>query len=62
MAGRFGAKMVAGGAGCMLHALLPFAFRTKGSDTVAALHAEMVAKRGAVRAAQSQMTTVEYII
>jgi hypothetical protein len=62
VAGRFGLKMVIGGTGCMLHALLPFVFKTRGSDTVRALHAEMVAKRSAVRAAQTQMTTVEYVI
>jgi len=62
VAGRFGLTMVIGGAGCMVHALLPFVFKTRGSDTVRALHVEMVAKRSAARAAQTQMTTVEYVI
>lgn len=62
VAGRFGWRMVRGGLGCMLHGVLPFAWRTSGSDTVTALHAELVAKRAAARAAQTQMTTVEYVI
>ena len=62
VASRFGFTMVKGGLGCMLHAALPFVCRTRGSDTVAKLHAEMVAKRSAARNAQTQMTTVEYII
>ncbi|MEO5866948.1 MAG: DUF6356 family protein [Sphingomonas sp.] len=62
VASSFGLKMMAGGARCTLHALLPFVCKTAGSDTVAALHAELVTKRNAARAAQSQMTTVEYVI
>jgi hypothetical protein len=62
VASRFGLKMMSGGARCTLHALLPFVFKTAGSDTVARLHAELVAKRGAVRAAQAQVTSVEYVI
>jgi len=62
VASSFGWRMIGGGAACALHALLPFAFKTRGSDTVAALHAQMVAKRNAARADQTQMRTVEYII
>ena len=58
----FGAKMIAGGLGAMVHGFLPFAFKTTGSTTIAALHAKMVRKRTATRDAQSQLTTVEYII
>ena len=58
----FGAKMIAGGMGAVIHGVLPFAFKTTGSRTVAALHAEMVRKRNAARDAQMQMTTVEYVI
>jgi hypothetical protein len=61
-AGRFGLAMVIGGTACMIHAVLPFAFETKGSETIAELHRRMVAKRGAARSAQTQMKTVEYII
>lgn len=62
IAGRFGAEMVVGGLACMLHALLPAAFKSTGSGTVSRLHARMVAKRGAVRADQAQLKTVEYVI
>lgn len=61
-AGRFGLAMVVGGIAALIHAVLPAAFESTGSETIAALHARMVAKRGAVRAAQAQLTTVEYII
>ena len=62
VAGRFGLRLVRGGLGCMTHAVFPFAFKTAGSDTVRELHDQLVAKRNAVRAAQTQMTTVEYVI
>jgi hypothetical protein len=62
VASRFGAKMIVGGAGALLHALVPALCKTTGSRTIAGLHAEMVAKRNAARAAQTQLKTVEYII
>ena len=62
VAGRFGWRLTRGGLGCMLHAVLPFACKTSGSDTVRELHAELVAKRSAKRAALTQMATVEYVI
>lgn len=62
VATRFGARMVAGGVGAVIHGLLPFAFKTTGSRTIAALHAEMVAKRTARRDAETQLRTVEYVI
>ncbi len=62
VAARFGWRLTRGGLGCMIHAVLPFVCKTSGSDTVRDLHAELVAKRNAVRAAQTQMTTVEYVI
>jgi len=58
----FGARMIAGGLGAVLHGVLPFACKTAGSRTIAALHAEMVRKRNAARDAQTQLTTVEYVI
>ena len=51
VASRFGLRLVWGGARCTLHAFLPFLFKTAGSDTVAALHHELVTKRNAARAA-----------
>ena len=62
VATRFGWRLTTGGLRCMAHGLLPFAWKTSGSDTVRALHAELVAKRSAARAAQTQMATVEYVI
>ena len=62
VATRFGWRLTRGGIGCMVHGLLPFAFKTSGSDTVKELHDQLVAKRSAARAAQTQMTTVEYVI
>ena len=41
----FGGRMILGGFACLMHGLLPFLFRHKGSDTIAALHETMVVKR-----------------
>ena len=62
VAARFGARMLAGGAGAMIHAVIPGLCQTTASRTVSTLHAELVAKRAATRAAQTQLRTVEYII
>lgn len=62
VATRFGWRLTRGGLGCMVHGLFPFAFKSSGSDTVRDLHAELVAKRAAARAARTQMLTVEYVI
>lgn len=58
----FGLTMIAGGIGAVIHGFLPFAFQTTGSRTIEGLHAKLVAKRAAKRAATTQMKTVEYII
>jgi hypothetical protein len=62
VAGRFGAEMMVGGLACMVHAVVPAVFKSAGSGTVSRLHARMVAKRGAVRADQAQVKSVEYVI
>jgi len=62
VATRFGLRMVAGGLGAIVHGVFPFLCTTNGSRTVAALHAEMVRKRGAVRDAEAERQTAEYII
>ena len=62
VAGGFGAEMIVGGVGALLHAFLPFVCQTRGSDTINTLHARLVAKREAKRAATTQMKTVDYII
>ena len=62
VAGRFGMTMMKGGLGALVHAFIPALCKTRGSDTVAELHRQMVLKRGAVAADQTQMKTVEFII
>lgn len=62
VASRFGTKMIVGGFGAMLHAFVPALCKSTGSRTIDGLHAEMVAKRNAARAAQTQLKTVEYVI
>jgi len=62
VATRFGARMIVGGVGAFLHGVFPFLFTTTGSRTVEALHAEMVAKRGQRRDAETERKTVEYVI
>jgi hypothetical protein len=54
--------MIKGGLGALVHAFVPALCKTRGSDTVAELHRQMVLKRGAVAADQVQMKTVEFII
>ncbi len=58
----FGLKMVGGGIACMIHALVPALFVTRGSATVAGLHETLVRKRGAKRAAGAEMRSVEWVI
>jgi Family of unknown function (DUF6356) len=41
----FAIRMLGGAIACFLHALLPFAFRSTGSDCISALHEEMIQKR-----------------
>ena len=41
----FGVAMLVGGVACLLHAVLPFAFETTGSDTIRRLHDRMVVNR-----------------
>ncbi|SFP89862.1 DUF6356 family protein [Sphingomonas rubra] len=62
VATRFGVRMIAGGIGAVVHGVFPFLCTTSGSRTVQALHTEMVAKRGAVRDAETERRTVEYVI
>ncbi len=41
----FGLRMIWGGLVCMVHAIVPGAFCTKGSDTICELHERMVINR-----------------
>lgn len=42
---RFGLRMIGGGLACVVHGMLPFAFVTRGSETVRALHGTLESKR-----------------
>jgi hypothetical protein len=61
-ASRFGLAMVGGGLACMVHALVPALFETRGSDTVAQLHDKLVRKRAARRQAAIEMRTGGWVI
>ena len=54
--------MIGGGLAGVVHAFLPFAFKTTGSRTVMRLNAQIVAKRAAASADELQRRTVEYVI
>ncbi len=41
----FGARLLASGLACLVHAILPAAFTHAGSDAVSRLHREMVIER-----------------
>lgn len=43
-AGGFGAEMVMAGFACLIHAFLPFLFKTTASDAVVRLRARMAAR------------------
>lgn len=62
VAGSFGVAMVVGGLKALVHAVLPNAFETAGSDTIRRLHTIMVEKRGAKRDATVEMMSVEWVI
>lgn len=40
-----GLTMIGGGLACLAHALLPFAFTTRGSETITRLHERVVMQR-----------------
>lgn len=62
VAGSFGVAMVGGGVKALVHAVLPNAYETAGSDTIRRLHDIMVEKRGAKRDATMEMLSVEWVI
>jgi hypothetical protein len=62
VASRFGVTMIAGGIAGIVHAFLPFAFKTTGSRTVIRLNQQIVDKRAAAAADEMQKKTVEYVI
>ncbi|HTQ13529.1 MAG TPA: DUF6356 family protein [Rhizomicrobium sp.] len=60
-AAAFGIRMIAAGAACLLHGLLPFLFVTTGSRTVRHLHDRMITHRARVRAAPEWADMGAYI-
>lgn len=62
VASRFGVAMIAGGLCGIVHAFLPFAFKTTGSRTVTRLNKQIVDKRAAAAADELQKKTIEYVI
>jgi hypothetical protein len=44
-AASFGFRMIGGGIACLVHALIPGAFCTKGSELICELHERMVTNR-----------------
>ncbi len=52
----FGLRMIGGGILCLVHALIPGAFCTKGSDMICDLHERMVTNRR--RLAESRVTAL----
>lgn len=62
VASRFGLAMIGGGAKALVHAVLPNAYETAGSDTIRRLHTIMVEKRGAKRDATVEMLECEWVI
>ena len=53
----FGFRMIWGGIVCLVHALIPGAFCTKGSDLICELHERMVTNRR--RQAESRVLPME---
>ena len=66
IAAGFGARMIAGGLACIVHAAFPMLFETRASDTIAALNAKMLARRTGmsdpVRRSQRAAWPVDYQI
>jgi hypothetical protein len=53
----FGFRMIGGGIACLVHALIPGAFCTKGSELICELHERMVTNRR--RQAESRALPME---
>ena len=62
VASRFGVTLIGGGLACLVHAVVPAAFKTTGSQTVLRLNKRIVEKRAAAMADELQRRTVEYVI
>lgn len=61
-AGGFGLKMIWGGVGAVVHAIVPGLCITAGSDMIKTLNDTIVKQRDKKRAATGEMQSIEYII
>ena len=61
-ASRFGLAMIGGGIACLVHAVVPALFETRGSTTIARLHDKLVRKRVARRNAAIEMRSGGWVI
>lgn len=57
VAGGFGARMIAGGCACLVHALLPFLFCRTGSRAITELHEAMITSRSTARASELRISS-----
>lgn len=58
-AASFGGWMILGGLACLIHGLLPFAFKTTGSKIITRLHGRMVTHRDRRESASSRAPAAE---
>jgi hypothetical protein len=58
----YGFAMIGGGIACLVHALVPALFKTRGSETIARLNQKLVRSRGAKRDATIEMRTGGWVI
>lgn len=61
-AGSFGLKMIWGGIGAVVHAIVPGLCITAGSDMIKTLNQTIVQQREKKRSATGEMHSIEYII
>jgi hypothetical protein len=53
----FGARMIAGGCACLVHAVLPFLFDRTASRTITQLNEAMITKRASARASELRVSS-----
>jgi hypothetical protein len=58
----FGRRMIAGGAACCIHGVLPFLFTSTGSRIVLDLHALLIRKRSSQLSKAPGRSDPEYVI
>ncbi|MFC4293056.1 DUF6356 family protein [Sphingorhabdus arenilitoris] len=61
-AAKFGLRMIWGGMGAVVHAIIPGLCKSTGSSTIRKLNDSVVEQREAKRKANGEMHSIEYII